>query len=59
MSATIIAVGGVILGQLGIWLIARSEGGVLGFTDYLGDVFGALVPIELGLAAVIAWLTAR
>jgi hypothetical protein len=59
IGAALIAVGGVVLGQVGIWLIARSEGGVLGITDYLGEVFGPLVPIELGVAALVAWLTAR
>jgi hypothetical protein len=59
IGALTITLGGVVLGQVGIWLIARSEGGVLGFTDYVGDVFGPLVLVELGVAGVVAWITAR
>lgn len=57
--ATSLAVGGVLLGQLGLWLFARSEGGVLGLVDYLGQTFGWLVPAQLLVAAIVAWLTAR
>jgi hypothetical protein len=53
--AGLIALAGVALGQVGIWLIARSEGGTLGLLDYLAEAFGLLVPAELLLAAVIAW----
>ena len=49
----------VTLGQLGLWLYARSEGGVLGPLDYLAEVFGPLVPIEFLAASVVAWVTAR
>ena len=44
----------VVLGQLGLWLFARYEGGVLGPIDYLAETFGALVVVQL----VIAWITA-
>ena len=50
---------GGLLGQLGLWLYARSEGGVLAPIDYLAETFGALVPLELLLAAGIAWWRAR
>ena len=50
---------GILLGQLGIWLFARSEGGVLGPLDYLGQAFGWLVPAQLVVGAVVAWWTAR
>lgn len=46
-------------GQLGLWLYARSEGGVLGPLDYLAEVFGPLVPLELLAASIVAWATAR
>jgi hypothetical protein len=49
----------VVLGQLGLWLYARTEGGVLGPLDYLGETFGPLVPLELAGASIAAWLTAR
>jgi hypothetical protein len=51
----VIALVGVTLGQVGLWLIAREEGGTLGVIDYLAEVFGFLVPVELALAAMIAW----
>ena len=54
-AAATIAVLGVALGQVGLWLIAREEGGVLAPIDYLADVFGFLVPAEFALAAAVAW----
>lgn len=45
----------VAAGQLGLWLIARQEGGTLGLIDYLGQVFGILVPLQFAIAALIAW----
>lgn len=53
--AALIAMGGVALGQVGLWLIARGEGGTLGAIDYLSEVFGVLVPAEFLIAAVVAW----
>lgn len=50
---------GVLLGQVGLWLFARAEGGVLGPIDYLGQTFGVLVPVEVLLAAVVGWWRAR
>lgn len=47
------------LGQAGLWLYARTEGGVLGPLDYLAEVFGFLVPVELIAAWIAAWVTAR
>jgi hypothetical protein len=55
VTAATIAVLGVALGQLGLWLIAREEGGVLAPIDYLADVYGFLVPAEFALAAALAW----
>jgi hypothetical protein len=60
VTATIaIAVLGVLLGQLGIWLYARSEGGVLSPLDYLAQTFGWVVAAELLVAGLVAWFTAR
>lgn len=49
----------VTLGQLGLWLYAITEGGVLGPLDYLAETFGVLVPLELVAAWVVAWASAR
>jgi hypothetical protein len=56
--ALVIAVAGVGVAQVGIWLYARSEGGVLELVDYLGQTFGPLVLVEILFAAVIAALSA-
>ena len=57
--APTLAVFGVALGQVGLWLLARQEGGTLGLLDYLAETFGPLVPLQLGIAAVVAWWQAR
>lgn len=50
---------GVALGQVGLWLVARQEGGTLDPIAYLGEAFGVLVPLQLAIAAVVAWWQAR
>ena len=50
---------GVVLGQVGLWLFARTEGGVLPLVDYLGQTFGPLVPLEVLVAAGVAWWRGR
>lgn len=57
--AAVLAGLGVLLGQVGLWLYARAEGGVLTPIDYLGQTFGVLVPLEVVLAAVVAGWRAR
>jgi hypothetical protein len=54
-----LALAGVALGQLGLWAYSQVEGGALGPVEYLAEVFGFLVPLELGLAGVAAWVAAR
>ena len=49
----------VAVAQLGIWLYARAQGGALGLIDYLGQTFGPIVLLEFGLAALVAWWSAR
>lgn len=57
--AVALSVGAIALGQLGLWQYARTEGGVLPPLEYLGEVFGLLVPLEFAAAVVVAWLAAR
>lgn len=57
--AVALSVAGVALGQVGLWLFARTEGGVLPLSDYLGQTFGWLVPLQVGLGAVATWWSAR
>ena len=54
-----LAIAAVALGQAGLWIYARSEGGVLGPLDYLGETFGPLVPLQFIAAWIVAWATAR
>jgi hypothetical protein len=55
--AVAIALASVAVGLVGIWLYAGLEGGALGLIDYLAEVQGILVPIELGLAGILAFAT--
>lgn len=57
--AVAIAVCALAVGQVGLWLYARSEGGVLALPDYLAQTFGLLVPVQAALMIGIAWWTAR
>jgi hypothetical protein len=57
--ATGLALVAVVLGQVGLWLFARSEGGVLPIVDYLAQTFGPLVPLQAVAAAVTAAWSAR
>jgi len=57
--AVLLAVAAVAVAQLGLWQNARVEGGVLSPLDYLWEVYGPLVPIELAVAAGVAWLVTR
>ena len=57
--AAAVAIGSFVAGQLGLWLNARSEGGVLSVPDYLGQTFGLLVPAQAILIVALAWWTAR
>ena len=54
-----LALAAIALGQLGLWLFALSEGGVLPLADYLDQTFGPLVPLQLVAAAIAAAWTAR
>ena len=59
VAAVSVAVLGVLVAQIGLWWYAGLEGGVLPLVDYLGQTFGVLVPVQVALAAVLAWWGAR
>jgi hypothetical protein len=59
VMAAVFAALAVAGGQLGLWLFARYEGGVLGPVEYLAETFGLLVPIELAIAIVAGWFASR
>jgi hypothetical protein len=52
--AVALAVASVALGLVGIWLFAGFEGGALGLIEYLAEVQGILVPLELVVAGGLA-----
>jgi hypothetical protein len=58
-AAVALGLAAVALGQLGLWVYALSEGGVLGPLDLLWQVYGGLVPLEFLGAAILAWIGAR
>lgn len=49
----------IVAAQLGLWQYAQVEGGVLSPLDYLWEVFGILVPIEILVAVALTWVVAR
>lgn len=57
--AVVLALVGVLVGQVGLWAYATSEGGVLPLVEYLATTFGVLVPLQALLAAGAAWWAAR
>jgi hypothetical protein len=57
--AIVLSLAGIAIGQIGIWLFARGEGGTLDLGAYLFDAFGPLVPLEFMIATLTAWWTAR
>lgn len=57
--AVALAFGAVVLGQVGLWLFARNEGGVLPIADFLTQTYGPLVPLQAVAAATAAGWTAR
>ena len=59
VAAVMLAVVAVALGEIGTWLFARAEGGVLDLVDYLGQVHGVIAPAMAVLAAGTAWWSAR
>lgn len=54
-----IALGGIVIGQVGLWAYAGAEGGVLPLPTYLAETFGLLVPLQLLVGAAFAWWSAR
>ena len=49
----------VALGEVGTWLYARWEGGVLPLVPYVAEVHGPLAPAALLVGAAAAWWSAR
>jgi hypothetical protein len=59
VRAAVVAIGVVVAGLLGIWLFGRWEGGVLDPIEYLAEVQGFVVPLELLAAGGLAAAASR
>jgi hypothetical protein len=57
--ALLLTIAWFVVSQVAVWLYARAEGGNLDLLDYLGQTFGPLVPLQLIVAVLIAWWSAR
>jgi len=57
--AAVVAVAVVVAGLLGIWLFGRWEGGVLDPIEYLAEVEGFVVPLEVLVAGGLAAAASR
>jgi hypothetical protein len=49
------AIAAVLLGDVGLWLVARQQGGTLGLLDFLWATFGPFVPGDVIVATLTAW----
>jgi hypothetical protein len=59
LRAAAVGFGTVVAGLLGIWLFGRWEGGVLNPIEYLAEVQGFIVPLELLAGAGMAAAASR
>ena len=59
VMALLITIGWFVVAQVAVWVYARAEGGGLGLLDYLAQTFGPLVPLQLIVAVLVAWWSAR
>jgi hypothetical protein len=57
--AVVLTLIAITLSQFGLWGYGRSEGGVLGPLDFLWQVYGGLVLVELAAGTVAAWIATR
>jgi hypothetical protein len=53
--AVVVVLVGFVAATLGLWLVARAEGGALGPVDLMLQVYGALVPAGAAIGALAAW----
>jgi hypothetical protein len=53
------AVESIVLGQVGLWLLALAQGGALDPLTYLAQVFGVAVPLQLIAAIGAAWWASK
>ncbi len=59
LVAVIVTAGTIVAGQVGLWLYAQAEGGVLSLPDHLAQTYGPLVPLQAMIAIGVTWWTAR
>lgn len=54
-----LTIASVVVGQVGLWLYAMSQGGALDLVGYLAQTWGPLVPAQILVAAGAAWWASR
>jgi hypothetical protein len=57
--AVVLALGACVAGWIGAWAWSRATGGALGPIDFLGQVYGILVPAQAVFAVAGAVLGSR
>jgi hypothetical protein len=53
--AVALALLAIVGSDIGLWLLARQQGGSLGLFDFLWETFGPFVPGDALVAALVAW----
>jgi hypothetical protein len=53
--AMVVVLAGFVAATIGLWIVARAEGGALGPLDLMLQVYGALIPVGAVLGALTAW----
>ncbi|MCU0504707.1 MAG: hypothetical protein MUE82_02870 [Chloroflexi bacterium] len=59
VTAVALAVGGSVAAWVGAWAWSRVQGGVLGPVDFVSQVYGLLLPVQLVFTAAAAWIGSR
>jgi hypothetical protein len=57
--AVVLALGACVVGWVGAWAWSRATGGALGPVDFLGEVYGILVPAQAAFAVTGAVFGSR
>jgi hypothetical protein len=58
-AAVALAVGGSVAAWAGAWAWSHVQGGVLGPVDFVTQVYGLLLPVQLLFTAAAAWIGSR
>jgi hypothetical protein len=59
VAAVALAVGAAVVAWAGAWAWSHVQGGVLGPADFVAQVYGLLLPVQLLFTAAAAWIGSR